>query len=101
MSLYILRIIDFIELPDLSINDDNICQSLFIEFSLNNYKVVTGVIYRPPDADVSLFNDCLDKTLGVLNKSNKLTYLVGDFNINLLNMENNPITSDFFQIMTS
>ena len=63
--------------------------------------IITGVIYRCLDADVTLSNDYLDKTLGLLNKTNKLTYLIGDFNVNLLNMENNAITSDFFQIMTS
>ena len=99
VALYIKNKIEFIELFDLSINDNNICQSLFIEFSMNNYKVVTGVIYRPPDADVTLFNDYLDKTLGLLNKTNKLTYLIGDFNANLLNMEINVINSNFFQII--
>ena len=89
VALYIRDNIDFVELTDLGINDDNICQSLFIEFSINNRKVVTGIIYRPPNADVSLFNDYLDKTLNYLNKSNKLNYLMGDFNINLLNIEEN------------
>ena len=57
--------IDFVELTDLGINDDDICQPLFIEFLINNHKFVTSIIYRPPNADVSLFNDYLDKTLKV------------------------------------
>ena len=105
VALYIRNNIDFVELTDLGINDDNICQSLFIEFLISNHKVVyyvTDIIYRPPNADVIFFNDYLDKTFNYLNKSNKLiSYLMGDFNINLLNMEENSITRDFFEIMTS
>ena len=101
VALYNRNNIDFVELTDLGINDDNICQSLFIEFLIINHKVITGIIYRPPNADVSLFNDYLDKTFNYLNKSNKLSYLMGDFNINLLNMEENSITRDFFEIMIS
>jgi hypothetical protein len=51
VALYIRDNIDFVELTDLGINDDNICQSLFIEFLINNHKVVTGMIYRPPNAN--------------------------------------------------
>ena len=39
--------------------------------------------------------------LSDLRKENKICYLIGDFNINLLNHDSHGLTGDFYDLMTS
>ena len=55
-------------------------------------------MYRPPNGDIKKFNDYIN-TLSKLNNSKKSIYIMGDFNINLLNSETCNLTSDFFEIV--
>ena len=50
---------------------------------------------------IKKFNDYLENTLGGLGSSNKSVHIMGDFNINLLNIEICNLTSDFLEIMLS
>ena len=43
--------------------------------------------YRHPDTDVVEFKDHLEKVFQVISKENKLIYLIGDCNFDLLNYE--------------
>ncbi len=57
---------------------------LFIEIDRPNSKnIVVGVVYRPPDQDVNVFNSYIDNVLTNASKNQKLIYLMGDFNINI------------------
>ena len=60
-----------------------------------------GVIYRPPNTNVSLFNDQLTCILNKIKPANNKIYLVGDYNINLLNTDAHIPTSDFIELMYS
>ncbi len=52
--------------------------------------IIVGCIYRHPNGNVSLFTDDLEKIINKVAKENKLCYLVGDLNINLLNTDHDP-----------
>ena len=93
--------LDFNKLSDLEINDDIVCQSIFVELNLKKSSTIIGVVYRPPNGDIKKFNDYINNTLSKLNNSKKSIYIMGDFNINLLNSETCNLTSDFFEIMLS
>ena len=68
---------------DLTINDNH-SESLFIEIDNKTGKnLVVGVIYRPPNSDPSAFIEKLDELLLIINKSNKDSIILGDFNIDL------------------
>ena len=43
------------------------------------------IFIEPPNTDLDAFLSKLNNTLDILNKSNIELYLMGDFNINLLN----------------
>ena len=52
--------------------------------------------------DLNLFNtDFLSPLLQILDKENKQLFLIGDFNINLMNINSNPDTASFFERISS
>ena len=82
--------------PDICLNDD-IFESVFIEIDKDIFQrgknIIIGVIYRPPGTDLPTFNDSMSLMLSGLIRENKYCYLMGDYNINLLNYENHQHTS--------
>lgn len=49
--------------------DDNHSDSLFVEINLTNAKkIIVGVIYRPPDSDLDVFEGKLEDILFSINK---------------------------------
>ena len=82
---------------DLTISDDY-CESLFIEIDKSVFwsgrDLLIAVICRPPNTDIKLFIDALRDMLEKIQQENKLLYLVGDYNINLLNVDSHSLTAD-------
>ena len=80
-------------------------ESLFIEVlvqnDLNNKNIIIGVIYRPPDTDINLFVALITDMLAVIKTERKTCYIMGDFNINLINATNHIPTSEFLEVMYS
>jgi len=69
---------------------------------INSHKnIIIGEIYRPPNTDIDLFNTNLMDILDSIQRENKLIYLLGDFNINLLNTDIHNYSSEFIDIMYS
>ena len=64
-------------------------ESLFLEVT-GKVKYLVGVIYRPPNADIQDFMMSLEDVLDVITRTygNTTCYIIGDFNINLLNNDN-------------
>lgn len=83
----------------------DVIESLFIEIpssetsSCRNF--IIGVIYRPPGGNIDDFNNLLSGILEKLKRENKLLYLLGDFNINLLNANSHQPTSNFLDTIYS
>ena len=92
----------FNERPDLSYFD---CERVFIEtgkgHQLHNHNVIIGVIYRPPNQDISSFNDKMSNIVNVVRRENKTCYIVGDYSINILNYESHAQTAQFVDVMSS
>ena len=79
---------------------NNIIECLFVEAFIVK-KVLIGMIYRPPDTPISMFNEHLKNVIESIKCSNIPCYLLGDFNINLLNQSSHQATSDFLDILYS
>ena len=60
---------------------------------------IVGVMYRHPSRNNQLFQVKLKQVLKQLNKEKKKTILCGDFNLNLLNYENDKQVSSFLSCM--
>ena len=87
------------ERTDLSLMNDTI-ECVFTEVHIGK-KALIGVIYRPPNSPVQQFNECLKVLLDEIKTSQLPCYLLGDFNINLINHANHNDTGDYLDIMYS
>ena len=63
--------------------------------------MLCGCAYRPPNTNADKFNDYTNQTVEKVSKESKLIFLMGDFNINLLNYESHGETNDFINTMIS
>ena len=94
----------YFERPDISTIESDM-ETVFIEISKDQLQIdkniLIGVIYRPPATDVRSFNAKLNVYLYKIRKENKICYLLGDFNINLLNHDTHNLTGEFYDLMTS
>ena len=94
----------FKERPDLSYFSED-CESVFIEVEKGHQQqssnVIIGVIYRPPNHDISSFNDKMNSIVNVVQRENKTCYLLGDYNIDILNYASHVHTAQFVDMMSS
>ena len=104
VSLYIANDIDYFRRKDLN-RMNNCIESVFIEIKkeqINSCKdVVIGNIYRPPGGDVEEFTAHIADLLSMIKCESNYVYIMGDFNINLLNIDNHPASSEFLETMFS
>ena len=63
--------------------------------------LIIGVIYRTPDTDVKDFNVKVSNILDQIGTHKKKVYLMGDYNINLLNSGTHEHISEFVDILYS
>ncbi|HMK58436.1 MAG TPA: reverse transcriptase family protein [Nitrososphaeraceae archaeon] len=64
--------------------------------------VFIGCVYRPPNTDVALFNAELSAILDILNrKSKSLSFIMGDYNLDLLQSCSHTPTSEFLACLAS
>ena len=80
-------------------------ESIFVEIEgnmlCNKNNFILGVIYRPPNTDISVFNDKINRIMDVIKKENKLCYMMGDYNINIWNYDVHAPTGEFVDTMSS
>ena len=83
---------------DLDVADENF-EAVFVEFNKEDVRydrnIIVGVVYRPPGADIEKFIELTSLLLDTIKKEKKYCYLMGDYNINLLNAECHRLTYDF------
>ena len=63
--------------------------------------LIVATFYRPPNKDITVFNSDMEALLTLLKGEKKTVYLMGDFNINLLNVDTHVASSDFLQCLYS
>ena len=64
-------------------------ESIFITIQFKNKSIIYGTIYRSPRNDklsFDIFNNYLLQTLNAINKTKHKCFIMGDFNISLLNL---------------
>ena len=104
ISLYIKDNINFINRKDLNVMESHI-EALFIEITKEENNISKNclicVVYRPPNNDVNLFTNSLSEIIQKYDLSNNSIYIMGDFNINLLNIDNHLPSSEFIENLYS
>ena len=100
---YIKNNIDFIDRPDLDKHehkDENEYTAKWIEIqNEKDSNILIASIYRHPSKHDTLFLEYLNKTLKKIVRENKLIFITGDFNYNLLNYKKNEKVSNFLHMM--
>jgi hypothetical protein len=102
VSLFIIENITYNVHSDLYYFNDFI-ECLFIE--IPKYvtgllkDVLIGVTYRPPDKNIQEFSTVIEEMLTKIKQENKYVYIMGDFNINLLNVDTHIPSSEFLENM--
>ena len=82
-------------------NDD--IESVFIEIKDNqlssNKKLTVGVLYRPPTANAETFISHLSDMLLSIANSKNACIIMGDFNLNLRNVDKHAHTQQFLETL--
>ena len=103
-TIFAKKTLDNDERKDLKIKNEHY-ESVWIELKNQKSKnVICGCIYRHPHDNNDIFDDFLtylEITLVKLSKENKVIYLCGDFNSDLLKYENTNNYRKFYDLLTS
>ena len=101
--LYIAKHLSYKCCNDLNIYKKNELESTFIEIvNPKKSNIIVGVIYRHPSMDLTDFNcNYLNKLLENISKEQKSIFLLGDFNVNLLNYNEHNQTNEFLDSLAS
>ena len=87
---------------DLKVFNDNI-EAIFVEIEKGEWNlsknIVVGVLYRPPNTDLEMFVEYLSFILDIIDHEKKLSYIMGDYNINLLIHDSHPNTALFLDAL--
>src|SRR6218665_712722 len=81
--------------------DELIMETLFVNITLGNRSLIVGVLYRPPNTELSIFNSAFDNLLMRLSAEKKPCYLLGDFDINLLKVAKHRGSDEFLNLLYS
>ena len=91
VSLFIRNGISYFTRQDLD-KIDELIECIFIEVDKDIFSttrnIILGVIYRPPNTSPTDFLKVLSEIMNKLKRENKLCYLMGDYNLDLLKNEN-------------
>lgn len=79
-------------------------ESIFIEIMhipFTKIKPLIGVIYRPPNTNITDFLNKLQMILLKIKRERKPCYLLGDFNLNIMNSSQHEGTNQFLDLLYS
>jgi hypothetical protein len=104
VSILIKRQIQYKLGKELMFSNDCI-ETIFVEINKTEFSssknIVIGSIYRPPNTPIEEFLSNLNAILDQVHTESKIVYILGDFNINLLNVESHVGSSEFLELMYS
>ena len=76
-------------------------EGLLVKIGLENSTCLVGVVYRPPGRSMVEFNVEIEELLLHITKGTKNLILIGDFNIDLLKINEHKETNAFYNCLTS
>ena len=102
VGLYLADNFDFKCRPDLVFPCTECAESLFVEINRPKEKnIIVGVVYRPPNSNLRDFMNSLDSLLASISKENKICYVLGDWNLDLINHHCHDTTGELLETMYS
>ena len=71
-------------------------ESVFVEIvNSNSRNIIIGNVYRAHRTNIDLFNSDLSRCLDIISATNKICYICGDFNLDLLKYETELKINEF------
>ena len=100
--MYIANHLSYKPRQDLNIYKKNELESTFIEIMNLKKSNIVGTIYKHPSMDLTDFNsNYVNSLLEKISKEQKSVFLLGDFNINLMNYNVHNPTNEFLDSLAS
>ena len=94
VGLYIHESLQYKVREDLTIMDDKVFESFFIETLNLKHPIIYGTVYRSPihtEDAVTPFITHLDRCLKIIDKSKKQCFIQGDLNFNLIDLDDSNV----------
>ena len=80
----------------------NKLESTFVEIINKGKKnIIIGCVYKHPSMDIDEFNSLFEDVMDRISYENKEFYLLGDFNLDLLKIDDESKIDDFYNIISS
>ena len=87
-------------MSDLCSSNFSLFDSVFVEIENPHGKnFIIGRVYRPPSANLHEFLESFHQLLHWLTRNNKMCYIMGDFNLDLLNTDVHSATNEFINAL--
>ena len=100
--LYISDRLNYKPRKDLEIYHKKKIESTFIEvINPKGKNQIIGCIYKHHTISQKEFSQNLSELMAILAKEKKTCFLAGDFNMNLLHLENDPEIEKYFDLLTN
>ena len=101
VGIYVSEALDFAQLDNLTCQSASM-ENIAIEITRENRKnIIVTCTYRPPDGNFQDFLVELEALLERLRNSRRICFLGGDWNINLLQYNNDRLTTQFIDLLLS
>ena len=100
VALFIDECLEYKVHENLCIVIDEVMECITIEVNIQREKnIIVNCLYRKPGSNIDIFIATMDKILSTMK--NKINYLCGDFNIDLLNTNKYKKTDEFIELLYS
>ena len=100
--VYIANHLSYKTRSDLNIYKKFELESTFVEIiNPKILNIIVGTIYRHPKVGVTEFNNVLNNLLKKINQEQKIMFLLGDFNIDLMHYNDYKPTNEFLESLVS
>ena len=77
------------------------CENIWLEILGKRQKVIIGIFYRHPQYNINEFSQSLSEAITKIAKNNCAYYVLGDVNINLLNVTRDSRKQQFIDTLCS
>ena len=103
VAVYVKQGMQYKRRDDLESILANQAEVIFLEMTAKtaglDKDVIVAEVYRPPNCCVDDFNVAIEECLSCIEKENKYCYIMGDINVNLLNIQNHVPTAAYVNLM--
>ena len=90
VCIYVADHLQYKICKDLNTSIEDSIESIFIEISTSAGKnIIVGVIYRPPNNKIEIFQNALNEIIEKVDKEKKICYFMGD--LILICLSQNPV----------